>query len=137
MAIDQGRIGLDGVNKSNSMKIDGHPFPQVNMVVAHRLLVLILKRVDLTMKLLLPSNQGGSRHRCCLKSTREGVSSGVGKKKRSIGVNVDIKKKGIGTVEAEGSHRMITGSALSSFIAGMKVSDCLQLTATHGAMADG
>ena len=88
------------------------------------------------MKLLLPSNQGGSRHRCCLKSTREGVSSGVGKK-RSIGVNVDIKKKGIGAVEAEISHRMITGSALSLFIAGMKVSDCLQLTATHGAMADG
>jgi len=72
-----------------------------------------------------------------LKSTREGVSIGVGKKKRSIDVNVDINKKGIGAVEAEGSHRMITGSALSSFIAGMKVSDCLQLTATHGAMADG
>ena len=65
------------------------------------------------------------------------MSIGVGKKKRSIDVNVDINKKGIGAVEAEGSHRMITGSALSSFIAGMKVSDCLQLTATHGAMADG
>ena len=52
-------------------------------------------------------------------------------------MNIDIKKNGIGAVEAEGSHRMIPGSALSSFIAGMKASDCLQLTATHGAMADG
>ena len=35
MAIDQGRIELEGVNKNKSTKkIDGHPFPQVNMVVA-------------------------------------------------------------------------------------------------------
>ena len=34
MAIDQGHIELEGVNKNKSTKIDGHPFPQVNMVVA-------------------------------------------------------------------------------------------------------
>jgi len=34
MAIDQGRIELEGVNKNKSTKIDGHPFPQGNMVVA-------------------------------------------------------------------------------------------------------
>jgi len=34
MALNQGRIELEGVNKNKSTKIDGHPFPQVNMVVA-------------------------------------------------------------------------------------------------------
>jgi hypothetical protein len=107
--IDQGRIELEDSN-SRPMKIDGHPFPQVSMIRPSK--GKGIKSNESASD--RDTNSGRFNHKASSSKQLGRVTSQmlldkytkrcdlhVGKRRNSIGENVDIEKNKIGALEAE------------------------------------